>query len=49
MTRILKAIRHLAGLVEPETKDALRRRIRQLEAENQELRERLVWRGPWMF
>ena len=49
MTRILNAIRHLAGPAEPESDDALRRMIHQLEAENQVLREKLAWRGPWMF
>jgi hypothetical protein len=29
--------------------DAMRRRIRELEAENGMLREKLAWRGPWMF
>ena len=49
MTRIFNAIKQLAGPTEPQADDALRRRIRQLETENQELREKLVWRGPWML
>lgn len=48
MTRIIEAIKKLTAPA-PQDDNALRRRIRQLEAENQELREKLVYRGPWMF
>jgi hypothetical protein len=48
MTRIIEAIKMLTTLA-PQDDKALRRRIRQLEAENQELREKLVYRGPWIF
>jgi hypothetical protein len=33
----------------PMEDNALRRRIRELESENRELREKLAFRGPWMF
>jgi hypothetical protein len=48
MTKLIEAIRNLTAAA-PQEDDALRRRVRQLEAENQELREKLAYRGPWMF
>jgi hypothetical protein len=49
MARLFNAIRNLAA--EPQLLDdnVLRRRIRELEAENESLREKLAWRGPWLF
>jgi hypothetical protein len=49
MAKLFNAIRTLTVGAEPTDDNALRRRIRQLEVENQELREKLVYRGPWMF
>jgi hypothetical protein len=49
MTKLFNAIKNLAAGPQPVDDNALRRRVRELEAENQELREKLAWRGPWMF
>lgn len=49
MAKLLNAIKNLTAARQPLDDNALRRRIRELEAENQELREKLVWRGPWVF
>lgn len=49
MSKILSALMRLAGPSIPQDDSQLRRRIRQLEAENEELREKLAYRGPWMF
>ena len=48
MTKFIDAIKKLTAPA-PQDDDALRRRIRQLETENRELREKLLYRGPWMF
>jgi hypothetical protein len=49
MTKLFNAIKNLAAGPQPVDDNALRRRVRELEAQNQELREKLAWRGPWMF
>lgn len=49
MVKLLSAIKRIAVAPQPLDDDALRRRIRELEAENETLREKLAWRGPWMF
>jgi hypothetical protein len=49
MAKLFNAIKNLTSAPQPMNDNALRRRVRELEAENQELREKLVWRGPWMF
>ena len=49
MAKLFNAIKNLTAAPRPVDDDALRRRVRDLEAENQELREKLAWRGPWMF
>jgi type VI protein secretion system component VasF len=49
MAKLFNAIKNLTVAPQPMDDNALRRRVRELEAENQELREKLVWRGPWMF
>jgi hypothetical protein len=46
MTKLIDVIRKLTAPA-PQDDNALRRRIRQLETENEELREKLVYRGPW--
>ena len=47
MIRIIEAIKKLTAPV-PQDDNALRRRIRQLETENEELRGKLAYRGPWI-
>jgi hypothetical protein len=49
MAKLFNAIKNLAAGSQPVDDNALRRRVRELEAQNQELREKLAWRGPWMF
>jgi hypothetical protein len=49
MAKLFNAIRNLAAARQPMDDGALHRRIRELEAENETLREKLAWRGPWMF
>jgi hypothetical protein len=49
MAKLFNAIKNLAAGPQPVDDNALRRRVRELEAQNQELREKLSWRGPWMF
>ena len=49
MAKLFNAIKNLTAAPQPMDDNALRRRICELEAENQELREKLAWRGPWMF
>jgi hypothetical protein len=49
MSRLFNAIRDLIAEPHPRDDDALRRRVRELEAENKRLREKLAWRGPWLF
>jgi hypothetical protein len=49
MAKIINLMKKLAPLFAPVDGNALRRRIRELEFNNQELREKPVWRGPWMF
>jgi hypothetical protein len=49
MAKLFNAIKNLTAAPQPTGDNALRRRVRELEAENRELREKLAWRGPWMF
>jgi hypothetical protein len=49
MSKIISLFRKFTQCPAPMDENALRRRVRELEFENQELREKLVWRGPWMF
>ena len=49
MSKIFSALKRLTGPSIFEDDNSVRRRIRQLEAENEELREKLAYRGPWMF
>ena len=49
MSKLFNAIKNLTAASQPVDDNALRRRVCELEAENQELREKLAWRGPWMF
>ncbi|MDI4238473.1 hypothetical protein OZ411_37345 [Bradyrhizobium sp. Arg237L] len=49
MSKIFSALKRLAGSSILEDDKSVRRRIRQLEAENEELREKLAYRRPWMF
>ena len=49
MVKLFSAIKNLAAAPQLLDDNALRRRIRELEAENETLREKLAWRGPWMF
>lgn len=49
MAKLFNAIKNLTVAPQPKDDNALRRKICELEAENQELREKLAWRGPWMF
>jgi hypothetical protein len=49
MAKLFNAIKNLAAGPQPVDDNALRRRVRELEAQNEELREKLAWRGPWMF
>jgi hypothetical protein len=49
MAKLFNAIKNLTAAAQPLDNDMLRRRIRELEVENETLREKLVWRGPWMF
>jgi hypothetical protein len=50
MAKLFNAIKNPTAAPQPTDDDnALRRRVRELEVENQELREKLAWRGPWMF
>jgi hypothetical protein len=49
MAKLFNAIKNLTAAPQPMDDNALRRRVRELEAQNQELREKLAWRSPWMF
>jgi hypothetical protein len=49
MAKLLSAIKNLTAASQPLDDNAPRRRIRELEAENETLGEKLAWRGPWMF
>ena len=49
MAKLLNAIKSWTAAPEPEDNGVLRRRLRELEAENKILREKLAWRGPWIF
>ena len=49
MAKLFNAIKNLTAAQEAVDEDAMRRRIRELEAENEVLRDKLVWCGPWMF
>ena len=49
MAKLFNAIKnHLTAAPQAVDDNAMRRRIRELEAENETLREKLAWRGPWM-
>jgi hypothetical protein len=48
MGKLIEAIKNLTAPA-PQGDSALRRRIRELEEQNQELREKLLYRGPLMF
>ena len=49
MANLFNVIKNLTVAPQPMDDNALRRKVSELEAENQELREKLAWRGPWMF
>jgi hypothetical protein len=49
MTKLFNAIVNFTAAAQPLDDNALRRRVRELEAENETLRQKLAWRGPWMF
>jgi hypothetical protein len=49
MAKLFNVIKNLTATPQPTDDNALCRKVRELEAENQELREKLAWRGPWMF
>jgi hypothetical protein len=49
MAKLFNAIKNLTAAPQPMDDNALRRKVCELEAENRELREKLAWRGPWMF
>jgi hypothetical protein len=49
MSEIVGFFKKLTAFPAPMDDNALRRRIRELESENRELREKLAFRGPWMF
>jgi hypothetical protein len=49
VAKLFNAIKNLTAAPQPMGDNALRRRIHELEAENKILREKLAWRGPWMF
>jgi hypothetical protein len=49
MSEIASFLKRFTSSPPPMDDNALRRRIRELESENQQLREKLVFRGPWMF
>ena len=49
MAKLFNAIRNFPAAPEPLNDDALRCRVRALEAENEIPREKRAWRGPWMF
>ena len=46
MAKLFNAIKNLTADSQPMDDNAMRRRIRELEAENETLREKLAWRGP---
>jgi hypothetical protein len=49
MAKLFSAIKNLTAAPQAMDDNAMRRRIRELETENETLREKLAWRGPWMF
>jgi hypothetical protein len=49
MSELVRFFKTLTASPAPMDDNALRRRIRELESENRELREKLAFRGPWMF
>jgi hypothetical protein len=49
MAKLFNAIKKLTAAPDAVDENATRRRIRELEAENKILRDKLVWRGPWML
>jgi hypothetical protein len=49
MSEIASFLKRFTSSPAPMDDNALRRRIRELESENRQLREKLVFHGPWMF
>jgi len=49
MAKLFKATRNLTAAPQPLDDNAPRRRVHELEAENETLREKLAWREPSMF